>query len=221
MRVNRINHVAVTNWSSRSDRDIAFDVEGLRLAVIEFCAAWGLPVPNVSFFPRDVELPSSEAIIVSAVDNDGNPSTLGFHTQLGGVPTFLWEVGAGTWVAFHEVLETLANPQLDHWHLGPDGAMWWREVCDPTQSDWYKLDVELFGEKRTLNAANWVKPAFFGLPNHDGTTSADKMGVCTPWTVNPGGYAVRTIDGQRADFGARGAAKGCSTSRSAQCPVQG
>jgi hypothetical protein len=209
-----INHVCVTNWSSAADEEIAFAVEGLRAEVPAFCAAWGLPVPGVQFYSQELLLPASDAIIVSAVDDDGQAGTAGYHAVLAGLPLFLWEARYGHWVAFHELFETLANPLLNRWATAPDGRRWWVEACDATQADTYQVQVELFGARRSISAANWLRPAFFGLPNLDGAPGFDRLGlVGAPFTLRPGGYSQVMVDGRLEHLGAARPPKGITTSR--------
>jgi hypothetical protein len=209
-----INHVAVTNWSSAPDRDVVFTVEALRRELPAFCLAWGLPVPGIAFYDQNVQLASSEAIIVSAVDDDSQAGTAGYHTLVAGVPLFLWEVKYGPWVAFHELYETLVNPLLNRWAEAPDGRRWWVEACDACQADKYNLDVELFGERMILSASNWLRPEFFGLQAHDGGRGFDRMGVVSaPFTLRPGGYTETMNQGRLERLGAARPDKGRTTSR--------
>lgn len=212
-----ISHCAVTNWSSAPDVDIQFCVEAARRELPAFCDAWGIRIPGIQFYSREVELPSNEAIIVSAVDDDGQKGTLGYHTEIAGVPLFLWEVRFGSIVFFHELYETLVNPELARWAEAPNGERWWVEACDATQGDMYPVaDVELFGETRTVMSSNWLRPAFFGLPSGDGSTGYDRMGIVqAPFKCRPGGYSV--TDGPRGQrqVGDLRPDKGVSTSRTA------
>lgn len=198
-----IRHAAVTNHSSVPDRDIAFVVEALRQQAVDFCTAYGLPVPGVQFYSRDVELPSTEAFILSAVDDDGNPDTAGYHTSLAGTPLALFEARgwAGQVVASHELLETIANPALERWVSG-----WWYEVCDPVEACSYAVDVELFGQHRRVSLSNYVLPSFWH-PRSPGPW--DRMGLLTgPLSVAPGGYAI--LEGGR-ELGASLRAKGAGS----------
>lgn len=210
-----IPFLAITNWSSRPDSEIANQVEAARTILPGFCAAWGIPVPGIAFFSRDAVLPSSEAMIVSAVDSDGEAGTDGYHSQIGGVPLALWEPQKGFWVFVHEILEPLTNPLLDRWAKAPDGRLWWVEACDATEGDRVPVSfTDLAGKRQTLDASNYLCPAFFGLPNADGSSRCDWAGVASPWTIRPGGYSVTVnAEGQREDIGAARPDKGRSTSR--------
>jgi hypothetical protein len=205
-----INHIAVTNWSSAPDRDVQFAVESIRAELPGFCAAWGVPIPGVQFYSREVELPAREAMIVSGVDTTGSHGTLGEHTIAAGLPFFIWDVAVGAWVFHHELYETLADPMLDQWAFDSTGRGWPVEVCDATQADTYLRDVTFFGETRGMAMANWLRPEFFGMPSHDGKSGCDAMGVCQPFTVRPGGYAETMLDGRQERVGGA-RSKGCST----------
>jgi hypothetical protein len=213
--VRPINFVAVTSWAERTpDLQVQFAVEAVRKELPDFCRCWGLPIPGIGFFSRGVELALSEAIIVSGVDDDGQVGTLGYHTVAAGVPLMLWECQYGTPVFAHEVFETLVDPDLSRWALAPDGREWWVEACDATEGDSYPVDVEVAGQFSSTMVSNWLAPAYFGLPNADGSVRFDKMGlVSAPFTLRPGGYSIVMVGGERQQIGAARPAKGISTSR--------
>jgi len=219
-----INHVAVTNWSGRPDAEIVSVVEAARVELPAFCDVWGLPIPGIQFYDQSIELALQESIIVSAVDDDGNPSSLGYHTVLAGTPLFLWEAGAGAWVFFHELYEILVNPQLDRWAPAPDGRLWWVEACDACQADSHTVEVlsGLSSQRTQVQASNYLKPAFFGLKNYPENPSApydpapyDRLGlVPAPFTLSPGGYTETTRpDGKPERLGASRPDKGRTSSR--------
>jgi len=209
-----VHHCAFTNWSSLPDSRIIAVVEAIRQELPLFCRAWNIEQPGVQFYSRDVELPVRESLLVSAVDDDGNPDSLGFHTVLAGTPLFVWEAAKGDWIASHEFWEILGNPLLDRWATAPDGRRWWLELSDGTQGDVFDVDVEVFGERSTVPVANWLAPSFFGMANGGGFTGHDRMGVCEPFTLRPGGYSETiSADGRRERIGAARADKGRTTSR--------
>lgn len=211
-----INFIAVTSWAEKtSDLVVQFAVEAVRRQLPDFCRCWNIPIPGIDFFSRGVDLPSSESIIVSGVDDDGNANSLGYHTIVAGVPLMLWEVGCGTSVFTHEIFETLADPAIDRYALAPDGREWLVEACDATEGDAYPVEAEFAGQSAQLMVSNWLTPAFWGLPNADGSTRLDKMGlVSAPFTLRPGGYSILRVNGERVQIGAARPNKGCSTSRS-------
>ena len=215
-----IPFVAVTSWSDTTpDLDVMFAVEAARRELPDFCACWGLPVPGIAFFDRKVEITAHDGMIVSAVDDDGEIGTLGYHTTVAGLPIFLWESRYGCPVFTHELWETLANPDLDRWQTAPDGTEWWLEAADATQGDSYPVDVEVAGNFSSVLCSNWLAPAFWGLPNADGSARLDKMGLVTaPFTLRPGGYSIVRVGGQRQQIGAARPDKGRSSSRTALLP---
>jgi hypothetical protein len=218
--VTAIPFVAVTNWSSAPDLDVMFAVEAARKELPAFCAAWGIPAPGVEFCSRDVAIPAREGLIVSAVDDDGQAGTLGYHTKIAGVVTFLWEQRYGAWVFLHELYESLLNPDLTEWIDMPDGRRIWREACDAVQADTYPVDVEVAGNFSSVMAAVWLRPEWFGLPAHDGIDPQleqyDNRGLCkAPFEIRPGGYSVVEVNGLREQIGGARPDKGISTSRTA------
>lgn len=184
-----INHVAITNWSSHPDDDVVYWVEAIRQELPAFCAAWGLRVPGIQFYSRDAQFQASEAIMCSVVDDDGLDSTLGYHSMMGGVPLFLSEYRGGSTTLSHEVFETLANPMLSKWATAPDGSRWPVEVCDACQGDTYSVPVTLYGLTKDVQLSNWLRPEFFNLRLGGGP--CDRMGVCQPFQLRPGGYTIR------------------------------
>lgn len=187
-----IAHVAVTNWSSAPDDEIVYWTEAVRAELPAFCKAWGLRVPGMQFYDRNAEFRLSEAVMVSVVDDDGMADTGGYHTVIAGVPTFLSEYRMGSVTFSHEVFELLANPMLSRWAQAPDGSRWPIEVCDACQGDEYAVPVTLYGLTRDVALSNWLRPSFFGMYNHDSKiTPHDRMGICPPWALRPGGYTLR------------------------------
>lgn len=222
--MTEINFVAVTNWSSSPDIDVMFAVEAARKELPAFCKAWNLPIPGVHFFSRDVAIPAREGLIVSAVDDDGQVGTLGYHTTIAGVVTFLWEQRYGAWVFLHELYETLLNPDLTEWVDMPDGRRIWREACDAVQADTYPVDVEVAGSFSSVMSAVWLRPEWFRLPAHDGIDPQleqyDNRALCkAPFEIRPGGYSVVEVDGVRQQIGGARPDKGRARSRSALLPA--
>jgi hypothetical protein len=108
----------------------------------------------------------------------------------------------------HEVLELLANPKVDAHRKGPDprpgkppGATvdYRLEICDPTQSDTYKIgDVAV---------ANFVSRRYYGENGPWAWTNQRKLPL-EPFGVRPRGYTIydhatgfNQIDGKRVTRG--------------------
>src|SRR5262249_39604425 len=92
----------------------------------------------------------------------------------------------------HEVLELLADPTASLTATGPapkgrrKHVYYDLEVCDPTQSDCYKIDG--------VAVSNFVGKAFFGLQGGSRHTNFLKLPL-KPFCVRPGGY-LQYEDGQ-------------------------
>lgn len=81
--------------------------------------------------------------------------------------------------ASHEVLETLADPELSLCAQAPDGKIWAREVCDAVENDSYSYAGVLL--------SNFVLPCYFEPAKS--AMKLDHMGlVKTPYEIRSGGY---------------------------------
>lgn len=83
----------------------------------------------------------------------------------------------------HEFAEMLVDPDCDSSAIGVGGLFYAMEICDPVQQLW-------FPASNGLLLADFVYPAWFGLPNRDGSARLDQMRSCTTTRqILPGGYA--------------------------------
>ena len=97
-----------------------------------------------------------------------------------------WTAGSGaiSVTASHEVLEMLGDPAANEYCFDGRRTLWSREVCDPVQSDTYRI---VAGGMRVA-VSNFVLPAFFN-PWADGPF--DHLEVLKePFSIAKGGYAV-------------------------------
>lgn len=163
-------------------------------------------------------------LVAYIVDDDPNvPGALAYHEDPAGVPDIkvlaktILDNG-GTWssgpnsvsVALsHEVIETLGDPQCSFEAATADGSQAYaRELCDPVENDSYDIDG--------VAVSNFVLPSWF-----DGANTADDqrdwLGKLTqPFTLDAGGYAIVTAQGQPtqvtgqipADHGSRAQRRG-------------
>jgi hypothetical protein len=119
------------------------------------------------------------------VDNHGDPYAhvfAGVSIREGNT----WTTGEGaiSATASHEVLEMLGDPAANEYCFDGDRRLWSREVCDPVQSDSYRI----VGGGMRVVVSNFVLPAYFN-PWADGPY--DHLGVLTePFSIAKGGYAV-------------------------------
>jgi hypothetical protein len=174
-----------------SDTDMVFLEKALQMQLREAAEAYGLHPPGVTFTGATAIVSSQDAAGMDMMDDDGVPEAVAHHGYYAGFPWSIIGVGEvfdWTAAASHEALEYLCNLRLDQWAIGPDGTRWPREIADMVESDTYAIDVELFGERRTVKVSNYVLPAFW-REGSDGPW--DRLGTLTgPFTIAPGGYAV-------------------------------
>lgn len=204
--------IGITRWAdSVDDRTVEFWAEAVRRQQREIAMAYGWPPPSVYTFGREVELPSSECVLVALVEDDGNPESAGWHGYLAGVPISLvgvQESSSPSVVLSHECAEYAGNVDLSQWVTAPDGRRWWRELCDAVDGQSYVIDVELFGERRSVAVSDWLRPAYFAQPGvvYEIPLNGhvfDRMGLLSePWSVYPGGYAIVERDGVMEQIGA-------------------
>jgi len=87
-----------------------------------------------------------------------------------------WRVTLG-----HELLETLADPELCRAVQAPDGKFYALEVCDAVEQDTYLIDG--------VPMTNWNTSAYFEPPDDLTGIKLDWMGLCKkPFEIRPGGY---------------------------------
>lgn len=87
-------------------------------------------------------------------------------------------------VETHEILETLANPLLDHAIPDASGRLIACEPADPVEPSWYSIAVR----GRWIPVTNFVMPAYY-LPQYYPIGRYDFLGLLRyPGEVLPGGY---------------------------------
>ena len=159
----------------------------------DFAPAWGIDA-DLSLVPRgSSSSPGSWWLVI--LDNSDQAGALGYHDVTSeGLP--LGKVFAGsdiqlgeewTVTASHELLEMLADPEIDLTvFLQPtanSGTLYAYEVCDPCQAD--SLGYEING---TL-VSDFVFPAWFESFRTQGSTQFDQTkAINQPFALAPGGY---------------------------------
>lgn len=115
------------------------------------------------------------------------PGALGYHDETASGlplmkifplldPTNPWSITAS-----HELLETLADPNICRCAQAPDGKIWAYEVCDGVEADSYKID--------DVPVSNFALPPYFEPPSNLTGVKLDYMGLCTqPYETRKGGY---------------------------------
>src|SRR5260221_9338717 len=95
--------------------------------------------------------------------------------------------------ACHEVLETLADPELTRWAQLPDGRYIAVEVCDAVQNSVLRRSGPAL--------CDFVSPGYFGFT--PSVPDMDLLGLVTKaGEVRPGGYNQQLTDGNISIVGA-------------------
>jgi hypothetical protein len=91
--------------------------------------------------------------------------------------------------AFHELFETLKDPELSLCAQLPDGRIAAYEVCDGVEADSFTIDVDVNGQSVSVIASNWERPTYFEPPTSMQGLTFDRLGLCTKaFETRPGGY---------------------------------
>ncbi|MGH8677184.1 MAG: hypothetical protein ACREUQ_02380 [Burkholderiales bacterium] len=194
-------HIAFYNHSKLiKDTDCAFQVEAIGEQLREHAAPfWGDPPPGCTFFGSVPKVPPGQAAILGYVDDDGNADSAGYHSEIGGLVYGLIDCGQSdvpSETASHEGAEMYGNQHLTRKVSGPNKLLYFVELGDPLQGRAYTIKVVLFGEERHIVMADFCLPAWFGLPNADGSSHRTYLGAIgaeydpKPFEIMPGGYQI-------------------------------
>lgn len=133
-----------------SDGDARTMVRACNMFIPEVATAWSLPTPSV-LFAKDIASTPTDAWLFHIIDADSSePGMLAYHEETGNVPdgyilarTILQNGGsilyAGTKptvasALFHEIAESLIDPDCNSWWQAPNGVRYAAEIVDPVQS---------------------------------------------------------------------------------------
>lgn len=192
-----------------TDADLAFLQSALFRQLRDVAGYYDLRPPGVTLVRPDAEIPSSEAVGIDFVDDDGLGGSVAHHGFMPGA-NFPWslvgvrEASNWTMAASHEAIEMFLNVRLDRFVTAPDGARWPYEVCDMVEGYGYPVSVELFDQVRDVQLSNYVLPPFWGEPSDllRGAWPYDYLGVLNgPFSVGPGGYALVDVGGTLVELG--------------------
>ncbi len=192
--------VAVINATSDdtvvSDAQAEAVVEALQRQVHDdFAPAWSIDA-DLTFVPRGGAI-SKGVWWLSLLDTSDQASALGYHDltadglPLGKVFAQTDKINGQSWTctASHELLEMLADPDIDLWAFphqdATDDRFYAYEVCDPCEADniGYQIDTTL--------VSDFVFPAWFEAYHLPGSTQFDRQNKITaPFQIAPGGYAL-------------------------------
>lgn len=133
--------------------------------------------------------PQSDEWVMMLLSKPDIEGALGYHDESDvGLPIMkifplLDKQDGVSWssTASHELLETLADPNIAKCAQGVDGKIWAYEVCDGVEGDSYKIgDVEV---------SNFVLPPYFETPSNWKKLKLDYLGLCkAPLELRPAGY---------------------------------
>lgn len=214
--------IAVVNRSTKvTDAQTATMVAAVSIQMSrDFCPIWGMVPWTVKAFTKSQAIPSSFYQVV-ILDNSDSSGALGYHDEMNGKPygrvfvnpvlqsngSILYDPTDPSMrkptvssVLSHEVLEMRADIYVSDMSWGPetaDGFIYFKEVCDPVESDQYSITVN----KQKVVVSNFVYPEWF-----DSQTTASKvdfMGTSPgAFSLAPGGYmiVVSTAGGINAVF---------------------
>ena len=125
-------------------------------------------------------------MLLANPDVDG---ALGYHDQTdSGMPIIkifprLDALYGSSWsvTASHEVLETLADPNIAKAAMSVDGNFWAYEICDAVEQDTYLINK--------VPVSNFVLPPYFEPVNNYAGVKLDYLGLIKqPLEIRPGGY---------------------------------
>ncbi len=182
--------VAILNRSTVvRDHDVEKAVASLQTQVSrDFNAAWGIDA-RLSFVPQGKKPPDTWQVVI--LDNSDQAGALGYHDLTkSGQP--LGKVFAATdlqyhlkWsvTASHELLEMLADPNINLVAFAPDGTLYAYEVCDACEADSFSYKID------GVDVSDFVFPGWFE-PLHIAKGEAfDQQGkIKKPLSLLPGGY---------------------------------
>jgi hypothetical protein len=129
--------------------------------------------------------------LLGLFERPDQPDALGYHDMTRGGQPFMkvfppldrQEGNPWSATASHELLETLADPNLARAAQSPDGVFWAYEVCDAVEEDSYLVGG--------VAVSNFVLPLYFESPTYHPPKGVklDKLGLVTrPYELRPGGY---------------------------------
>lgn len=186
-----MERVAIVNRSTvLTDPDLAKIVAALQVQVNrDFSPIWGVNA-TLTAIPKTGVIPAGMWWLV-VLDTSDEAGALGYHdlTPQGlpcGKAFVKSDIQYGctpSTTLSHELLEMLADPEINLAAQASDGIFWATEVCDPCEADelGYRIDDVLVSDFIT---PNWYAPQY---------THGTKVDFCghlhTPFEIAKGGYA--------------------------------
>lgn len=181
--------ISIVNRSkSVPDADVKRNLLALQKQITrDFEPAWGWGA-NLRF---DVARFDMKMIIRDHASDD----SLGFHIDGGKPVGYIFakddieDAGEYTSTLSHELLEMIADPNVNLYAVGPFHfkgrkrvGFFGLEVCDPVQENYYRIDG--------VRVQDFVLPEWFEEYHKKGERKMDHMGeLDAPFTLSEGGYA--------------------------------
>lgn len=135
----------------------------------------------------DIAPPKKDEWQLALLPEPDQPGALGDHDRTpAGLPLMrvfplLDPSSPWTVTASHEILETLADPELARAAQAPDGKFWAAEICDAVEIDEYPIDG--------IPVSNFVLQTYFEPPDDLTGVKLDHLGlVKRPFEIRSGGY---------------------------------
>ncbi|HEY2134434.1 MAG TPA: hypothetical protein VGH49_01015 [Xanthobacteraceae bacterium] len=165
-----------------------------------FVPIWGTPARLVK-----ATKPQPGAWTMAFFDTPDDPSAEGYHDILkNGLPLAkvfikptLDNKDKVSVTACHELCETLVDPNINLWSVGPRGVFWAYEVCDAVEEEEFLVDG--------VSMSDFVFPAYFEAFRKPNSTQFDYLKKVTrPFHLLKGGYSeVRHGRRSKDVFGSR------------------
>ena len=192
-----------------------------RQAAEDFCPVWGVKHRPINLYSDIADLPPLTTDPIFILDTPGRGGVLGEHFRAL-TPTArifvdpIYDDGAGVALAepgdpdrltvasvlSHEILELLADPNIDQYAMDGAGNEWDLEVCDPVQRNQVTKQAQMPWGTVDVRLSDFVLPSFFHA-GAVGPWNFDPLVPLTgPFTIAPGGYAMKNGDpifARRAD----------------------
>lgn len=203
--------IGVQNLSTLVSNQDAYDMTLLvnRQLIDHVAPAWDRLPPRVIFLPQGAAGVHYDAIL-GILDDADQAGDLGWHTEGPDADVYgrvfarpVLSNGGNALTAdlsvcsvlSHEACETFGDSACDLWAQQASGLLVARELCDPVESDSYRITITAqSGEQVTGTVSDFVLPAWFDPAAAPGAT--DYMGLCTaPFQVRATGYVIQMTGG--------------------------
>lgn len=153
------------------------------------------PPPGIFYYGSAKGIPDDATAIIGIVGEGNDPDAAGYHALSGQLVYGLVDMSRSAVpprTLSHELCEMFGNPFLDRWVKVPyDLGLrreYARELCDPVQRNSYFIEIEWFGQKMSVEVADFLLPGWFDTTPGIKRTYADS--VKDPFAIAPGGYQV-------------------------------